>query len=182
MVLKRKHRIHDRHLFKHIILAFSNEHFMCPVEGYFEVYLPWCFKTRQVKTYYQPRELNNCSSLQSIHYSLYSPWWRHQIETFPALLAICAGISPVTGEFPSQRSVTRSFDVFFDLHPNKRLRKQSWDWWFEMPSSLLWHHCNETHRNLYALNIFPVVSPYLSSYRCINYETVYLQTWHFLMH
>ena len=40
------------------------------------------------------------------------------------LLAICAGISPVPGEFPAQRSVTRSFDVIFDLRPNKRLSKQ----------------------------------------------------------
>ena len=38
------------------------------------------------------------------------------METFFALLAICAGNSPVTGEFPSQRPMTRSFDVFFDLH------------------------------------------------------------------
>ena len=41
-------------------------------------------------------------------------WWRHQMETFSALLAICAGNSPVTGEFPAHRPVTRSFDVFFD--------------------------------------------------------------------
>ena len=45
-------------------------------------------------------------------------WWRHQMETFSALLAICAGNSPVTGEFPAQRPVTRSFDVFFDLRLN----------------------------------------------------------------
>ena len=37
----------------------------------------------------------------------------HQMETLSALLAICAGNSPVTGEFPAQRPVTRSFDVFF---------------------------------------------------------------------
>ena len=37
------------------------------------------------------------------------------METFSALLAICAGYSSVTGEFPAQRPVTRSFDVFFDL-------------------------------------------------------------------
>ena len=43
------------------------------------------------------------------------------METFSVLLAICAGNSPVPGEFPAQRPVTRSFDVFFDLHPNKRL-------------------------------------------------------------
>ena len=37
------------------------------------------------------------------------------METFPALLAICAGNSPVSGEFPAQMPVTRSFDIFFDL-------------------------------------------------------------------
>ena len=51
------------------------------------------------------------------------PWWRHQMETFSALLAICARNSPVFGEFPAQRPVTRSFEVFFDLRPNKRLSK-----------------------------------------------------------
>ena len=55
-----------------------------------------------------------------------------------ASLALCAGNSPVTGEFPSQRPVTRSFDVFFDLH----LSKQLWGWWFGTPSSYLWRHCN----------------------------------------
>ena len=38
-------------------------------------------------------------------------WWSHQMETFSALLAFCAGNSPVTGEFPAQRPVTRSFDI-----------------------------------------------------------------------
>ena len=48
-------------------------------------------------------------------------WWRHQMKTFSTLLALCAGNSPVTGEFPSQRPETRSFDVFFELRLNKRL-------------------------------------------------------------
>ena len=39
-------------------------------------------------------------------------------ETFSMLLALCAGNSPVTGEFPTQRPVTRSFDVLFDLWIN----------------------------------------------------------------
>ena len=56
-------------------------------------------------------------------------WWRLQMETFSALLAICAGNSPVHGEFPAQRPVTRNFDVYFDMHPNYRLSKQSWGWW-----------------------------------------------------
>ena len=69
-------------------------------------------------------------------------WWRHQMETFSALLAICAGNSLVIGEFPAQRPLTRSFDVFFDLHLNKWLSKQSWGWWFETPLRPLWRHCN----------------------------------------
>ena len=52
------------------------------------------------------------------------------------------GNSPVTGEFPSQRPVTRSFDVFWDLRLNKRLSKQSRSWWFETPSGPLWRHRN----------------------------------------
>ena len=69
-------------------------------------------------------------------------WWRHQMETFSALLAICAGNSPVPGEFPTQRPVTRSFDVYFDLRPDKRLSKHSWGWWFETLSHSLWRHRN----------------------------------------
>ena len=66
------------------------------------------------------------------------PWWRrHQMETFSALLDICAG------EFPAQRLVTWSLDVFFDLPTNKQLSKQSWGWWFEMPSCSLWRQCND---------------------------------------
>ena len=53
------------------------------------------------------------------------------------------GNSSVTGEFPTQKPVTRSFDVFFDLPLNKRLSKQSWGWWFETPSDSLWHHYND---------------------------------------
>ena len=68
------------------------------------------------------------------------PWWRHQMETFSALLAICARNSPVSGELPAQRPVTRSFGVFFDLRVNTRLSKQWWGWWFETLSRPLWRH------------------------------------------
>ena len=55
------------------------------------------------------------------------------------------------GEFPAQRPVTRSFDVFFDLHLNERLSKQPWGWWFETLSFSLWRQCNVTKkpRDLY---------------------------------
>ena len=52
-------------------------------------------------------------------------WWRHQMKAFSALLALCAGNSPVTGEIPPQKPVTHSSDVFFDLRLNKRLSKHS---------------------------------------------------------
>ena len=76
-----------------------------------------------------------------------SSWWHHQLETFSALLAICAENSPVPGEFPAQRPVTRSFDVFSDLRLNKQLSKQSWGWWFETLSCSLWRHRNVLNSN-----------------------------------
>ena len=82
------------------------------------------------------RNIDNFSVISS------EPWWRHQMETFSTLLAICAGNSPVHGEFPTQRPVTRSFDVFFDLLSNKRLSKQWRGWWFETQSCPLWRHRN----------------------------------------
>ena len=69
-------------------------------------------------------------------------WWRHQMEPFSALLAICAGNSPVSGEFPAQRPLTRGFGVSFDQRPNKWLCQQSWGWRFETHSHPLWHHSN----------------------------------------
>ena len=47
------------------------------------------------------------------------------------------------GEFPAQRPVTWSFDVFFDLRLNKRLSKQPWGWWFETPSWSLWRQLSQ---------------------------------------
>ena len=71
-------------------------------------------------------------------------WWRHQLETFSALLALCEGNPPVTGGFLSQRPVTQhSFDIFFDVRLNKRSNKQSRCWWFETPWRSLCSHCND---------------------------------------
>ena len=69
-------------------------------------------------------------------------WWRHQMETFFRVTGHLCGEFTGPGEFPAQRPVTRSFDVFFDLQPNKRLSKQWWGWWFETLSCLLWRHRN----------------------------------------
>ena len=79
------------------------------------------------------------TSMTTLSYS----WWRQLMETFSALLALCAWNSPVTGEFPTQRPVTRSFDIFFVLHLNKQLSKQWRCRWFEMPARSLWRHSND---------------------------------------
>ena len=54
-----------------------------------------------------------------------------------------AGNSLAPDEFPAQRPVKRSFDVFFDLRLNKPLSKQSWGWWFGTLSHPSWRHCND---------------------------------------
>ena len=77
-------------------------------------------------------------------------WRRYQMETLSALLAICA----VPGEFPQQRPVTRSFDVFMNLHPNKRLSKQWWGWWFETTPCPLRRHRNVGSRDRWEFPLF----------------------------
>ena len=125
--------LQDNHLFHRMLFPLQlmsclrlycqyTEQVMWPIELLMILYFLFCFDRGLIHTAVQ--------------------WWRHQMETFSALPALCAGISPVTGEFPSQRPVTRRFDVFFDLHLNKGLSKQSWGWWFETQSCLLWRHCN----------------------------------------
>ena len=76
------------------------------------------------------------------------------METFSALLSLCAGNSPVTGEFPAQRPVARNCDVFFDLCLNKRLSKQSRRRVFETPSRSLWRHCNIARMSSHRLHVW----------------------------
>ena len=78
----------------------------------------------------------------SLHMSILNTWWRNQMETYFALLDLCVGHSPVVGEFPSQRPMMRSFDVFCRLHPHKRLSKQLIRRWFEVSWRSLKRHCN----------------------------------------
>ena len=79
------------------------------------------------------------------------------METFSALLALCAGNSLVTGEFPSQRPVMWSFDVFFDLHPNKRLCNGE-------ASDLRYHHAHydiTVIKPVQYTHYWPLLSPWL---------------------
>ena len=108
-----------------------------------------------------------------IHTLFHISWWRHQMETVSALLAICAGNSPVPGEFPAQRPATRSFDVFFDLRLNERLGKQSWGWWFETLLLPLWHHCNVNITNYGMKNM----KHFRGLYRYVRLATFLFKTW-----
>ena len=67
------------------------------------------------------------------------------------------------GEFPTQRPVTRIFDVFFDLRLNKRLNKQSWGWWFETLSRPFWRHRND-HKT------FECVGCYMCAHQLHGYQ------------
>ena len=58
------------------------------------------------------------------------------------------GEYPRPGEFPSQRPVTQSVDVFFDLRLDERLSKQSWSWWFETLSRSLLRQSNVLTENV----------------------------------
>ena len=124
--------------------------------------------------------LNKSKIYRTVTFRHVWAWWRHQMETFSALLAICAGNSPVPGEFPTQRPVTRSFDVFFDLRLNKWFSKQSWGWWFETLSCPLWRHCNGAvrHSKLWKCRRDLVRSDtWLRPYtQLIHLDTIYIST------
>ena len=65
------------------------------------------------------------------------------------------------GEVPTQKPVTPSFDVFFDLRLNKRLSKQPWGWWFETLSWSLWRQCNgfsKTRPSLVQIMVWRLIS------------------------
>ena len=84
--------------------------------------------------------------------------------TFSALLALCSRNLPITGEFPTQRPVTRSFDVFFYLRLNKGLNKQLWGWWFEMHSRSLWRHCNDVCAHQCGIRVYVVTRLFPSAF------------------
>ena len=79
--------------------------------------------------------LNGCSDIKYA-------WWRQQKETFSALLALCAGNSPLAGEFPSQ-SQWREATMFSLICALKKHWIKQWRRrWFETPAHSLWRHCN----------------------------------------
>ena len=82
------------------------------------------------------------SSVKAVRSDRMAARWRHRMETYSALLAICAGNSPVTGEFPAQRPVTRSFDFSFDLLPKNGWVNNPEAGDLRKKSRPLWRHGN----------------------------------------
>ena len=64
--------------------------------------------------------------------------WKH----FPRYWPFVRGIHRPPVNLLAQRTVTRSFAVFFDLRLNKLLSEQSRSWWLAILSRPLWRHCN----------------------------------------
>ena len=94
-------------------------------------------------------------------------WWCHQMEGFSALLAVCAGDSPVTGEFPSQGPVARSLDVFIDGH--SYIMYQGQTCWCSAFARSWWRHQMEIFSALLAACVGvhrpPVNSPHRDQWR-----------------
>ena len=80
-----------------------------------------------------------------------STWWRHQMDTFPCYWPFVRGIQRSPVNSPHEGQWCGAFAVFFDLHLNKRLSKQSRRWWFETPSRPLWRHCNDSICNYHQM-------------------------------
>ena len=108
-----------------------NKLLSCRVAGYLSHHV--AHVESLLKVFASKEEQHGCQVI-TVQWS----WWRHEMETFSALLALCEGNPPVT----FTNGVTRSFDVFFDLCLSKRLSKESRRRWFETPSRSLWRHCN----------------------------------------
>ena len=107
-------------------------------EGYlFGIYLRFIFLFIKI-----PNQHQHCG-LRYLHLACWISFMMTSSNgNISALLALCPGNSPVSGEFPAQRPVMRSFGVSLISALNKRFSKQSWGWWFETPSHSLWRHCN----------------------------------------
>ena len=90
---------------------------------------------------------------------LCSSWSLHMMTSSNGNIFRVTG--PLCGDFtgdrwiPLTRPVTRSFDIFFDLHLKKLLSKQSWGWWLETPSRLLWRHCSDLDWGYYGITAVP---------------------------
>ena len=99
------------------------------------------------------------------------------METFSALLALCAGNSPVPVNSPHKGQWRGALMFFFYLRLNKRLSKQPWGWWFETPSWSLWRQCNDTSYFLIWDKLWCVYCEYLGKYWAVpRHQSAVMET------
>ena len=85
-------------------------------------------------------------------------------------------MEPFSALCPTQRPVTRDFDVFFDLRLNQQLSKQSIHRWFETPSRSLWRHCNDL-AYLTTVMVYDLAEKQLYMYALSNVSIMYTPDW-----
>ena len=112
----------------------SREYWIFPIyytifSGAWDVYLSWVLNCTKTQIHTAPQHM-----MTSLNGNIFR------------VTDLLCGEFTGPGEFPSQRPVTRSFDVFFDMRLNQRLSKQWWGWWFETLSRSLWRHRYELRR------------------------------------
>ena len=129
---------HLRHILQNVKLSASNS---CR-----NVYNVWHFYSDNRKIVLQTLLLRQWKSVKEYHQSYACMMVSSNENIFRTTGPLCEEFTG-DGEFPAQRPVTQSFNVFFDLRLNKWFSKQSWGWRFEMPSHLLWCHCNGEKNN-----------------------------------
>ena len=104
------------------------------------------------------------------NYCLSSTWWRHHMEHFCVTGRLC-------GEFTGHRRIshTNASDAalwcFHWSALNKRLRKQSWGWWFEPSSCSLWRHCNDQGNIEPFFSRLVLIVTFTFTYTCRNAVT-----------
>ena len=96
--------------------------------------------------------------LPSTHWSR-NTWWRHEMETFPALLTLCEGNPPVTGGFPHEDQCRGALISSLTC---KRLSKLSRCQWFEAPKRSLWRHRDNNGRRHFQM--------YLRDSKCLQFK------------
>ena len=134
----------DSKKFRRVVswLFIRNWHFRNIAIIYFTCKQQHAMTSRSVHWHDNNPANNNYLSTKNTHDAVIK--WKH----FPRYWPFVRGIHRHRW-IPSQRPVTRNFDVFFDLRLNKWLSIQSRRRWFETPSCLLWHHCNAENTSKY---------------------------------
>ena len=103
-----------------------------------------------------------------------SVWWIHHRPSGWLATQVTRNTEKDSRYHTWQRSVTRTFHLFFDLRMNKRLGKHSRRRWFESPLRSLWRHCNDLATGS-ILNEYNIITLKLIGPLCVRTGEFYIQ-------